>query len=202
MTSSTSPTSAPSNGKRKVNLAGPAFGSRPAKRRASRACHCCRSRKVRCDVIESGTPCTNCRLDEVDCVVTESKRRKKPRTAEDADQSPCSSVDESEDLLAFANCEDAGLQEISSSLDGFLTPAPLSTADFGLSIHRPHMRCLFQRPESRMANARLTSRRPKSRSSSDHGRTGTSHVFDQPSLSTLHFVTCPTCAIYQISATA
>ncbi|KAI9772833.1 MAG: hypothetical protein M1840_008715 [Geoglossum simile] len=51
--------------------------NRPVKRRASKACQCCRARKVRCNVVEHGAPCTNCRLDEVECIVTESKRRKK-----------------------------------------------------------------------------------------------------------------------------
>ncbi|KAK4507440.1 hypothetical protein PRZ48_001175 [Zasmidium cellare] len=57
-----------------------ANGMRPAKsvkRRASKACQCCRSRKVRCNVVEHGPPCTNCRLDEVECIVSESKRKKK-----------------------------------------------------------------------------------------------------------------------------
>ncbi|KAI5803035.1 fungal-specific transcription factor domain-containing protein [Geopyxis carbonaria] len=54
---------------------GPGF--RAVKRRASKACQCCRARKVRCNVVEHGAPCTNCRLDEVECIVTESKRRKK-----------------------------------------------------------------------------------------------------------------------------
>ncbi|KAF2722649.1 hypothetical protein K431DRAFT_319581 [Polychaeton citri CBS 116435] len=55
-------------------------GNRPpksVKRRASKACQCCRSRKVRCNVVEHGAPCTNCRLDEVECIVSESKRKKK-----------------------------------------------------------------------------------------------------------------------------
>lgn len=54
-------------------------GNRPpksVKRRASKACQCCRSRKVRCNVVEHGAPCTNCRLDEVECIVSESKRKK------------------------------------------------------------------------------------------------------------------------------
>lgn len=49
---------------------------RPAKRRASKACACCRARKVRCNVVEHGAPCTNCRLDDVECIVQDSKRRK------------------------------------------------------------------------------------------------------------------------------
>ena len=64
------------SGKRKASVAGLAGHNRPVKRRASKACCCCRARKVRCDVVENGSPCTNCRLDQVECVVTESKRRK------------------------------------------------------------------------------------------------------------------------------
>ncbi|KAI9691808.1 MAG: hypothetical protein M1822_007880 [Bathelium mastoideum] len=67
--------------KRKASTAGlNANGGRPAKavkRRASKACQCCRARKVRCNVVEHGAPCTNCRLDEIECIVSESKRKKK-----------------------------------------------------------------------------------------------------------------------------
>lgn len=65
--------------KRTADAAGLKPGMRPAKsvkRRASKACQCCRSRKVRCNVVEHGAPCTNCRLDEVECIVSESKRKK------------------------------------------------------------------------------------------------------------------------------
>ncbi|CAK7200235.1 hypothetical protein SEUCBS139899_002926 [Sporothrix eucalyptigena] len=44
------------------------------KRRASRACMSCRSRKVRCDVTSQHIPCTNCRLDSVECLLTASNR--------------------------------------------------------------------------------------------------------------------------------
>ncbi|KAH9838957.1 C6 transcription factor (Ctf1B) [Teratosphaeria destructans] len=66
--------------KRSADAAGLKPGMRPAKsvkRRASKACQCCRARKVRCNVVEHGAPCTNCRLDEVECIVSESKRKKK-----------------------------------------------------------------------------------------------------------------------------
>jgi Fungal Zn(2)-Cys(6) binuclear cluster domain len=63
--------------KRKANsLPGDGASARPVKRRASKACQCCRSRKVRCNVTEHGAPCTNCRLDEVECIVSESRRKK------------------------------------------------------------------------------------------------------------------------------
>ena len=45
------------------------------KRRAARACASCRARKVRCDVVEQ-YPCGNCRWDNVDCIVHESRRRR------------------------------------------------------------------------------------------------------------------------------
>ncbi|KAG0127516.1 putative fungal specific transcription factor [Tuber indicum] len=71
--------SAAAGQKRSAAAAGNTSGTnfRPVKRRASKACQCCRARKVRCNVVEHGAPCTNCRLDEVECIITESRRRKK-----------------------------------------------------------------------------------------------------------------------------
>ncbi|CAG9996221.1 unnamed protein product [Clonostachys byssicola] len=53
-------------------------GDRLGKRRSSKACLSCRSRKVRCDVVNGGVPCNNCRLDELECVLKESNRGRKP----------------------------------------------------------------------------------------------------------------------------
>ncbi|KAK5658487.1 hypothetical protein OQA88_1877 [Cercophora sp. LCS_1] len=50
--------------------------AKTAKRRATRACGTCRSRKVRCDVTEQH-PCSNCKWDGADCIVQDSRRRKK-----------------------------------------------------------------------------------------------------------------------------
>ncbi|KAK5444213.1 hypothetical protein LTS15_010566 [Exophiala xenobiotica] len=50
------------------------------KRRSSRACRTCRARKVRCDITIHGSPCTNCRLDNIDCVLLVSKRGSKARS--------------------------------------------------------------------------------------------------------------------------
>lgn len=128
--------------KRKATAAGLPPTGRSVKRRASRACHCCRSRKVRCDVVESGTPCTNCRLDEVECVVSDSKRRKRPRGEEDlANNSPGSSNDSSEELQAFNAYED--IQGIPSTLDEFLATTPTTPLDSEISHHVPHLLCLF-----------------------------------------------------------
>lgn len=47
-----------------------------AKRRAPQACQSCRARKIRCNVTKHGVPCVHCMLDEVECVVSESKRKR------------------------------------------------------------------------------------------------------------------------------
>lgn len=62
-------------------LAGDETQARDAiKRRSARACLTCRNRKVRCDTTITGSPCTNCRLDNIDCVIIASKRGPKPRS--------------------------------------------------------------------------------------------------------------------------
>ncbi|KAK7185971.1 hypothetical protein DPSP01_008539 [Paraphaeosphaeria sporulosa] len=53
---------------------------RSTKHRASQACHACRLRKVRCDVLTNGPRCTNCRLDNTECVVLPSRRGKNNRS--------------------------------------------------------------------------------------------------------------------------
>ena len=65
--------------------------------------------------MESGIPCTNCRLDEVECCVTEGKRRKRSCIETDILQgSPVESVEEREDLPTFPIFDDIdGLQDLS-----------------------------------------------------------------------------------------
>ncbi|RFU31235.1 hypothetical protein B7463_g5087, partial [Scytalidium lignicola] len=46
------------------------------RRRSTRACSCCRARKVRCNVAECGIPCYNCQRDEVTCSVPERRSRR------------------------------------------------------------------------------------------------------------------------------
>lgn len=55
----------------------PADKNDAKKRRASKACSSCRSRKVRCDVLQVGCPCTKCRIDDFKCTVGERKKRRK-----------------------------------------------------------------------------------------------------------------------------
>jgi hypothetical protein len=49
------------------------------KKRASQACHHCRVRKVKCDLVKSGVPCHNCNTDGIQCLVLESKRSRQYR---------------------------------------------------------------------------------------------------------------------------
>lgn len=43
--------------------------NKPPRKRSRIACTWCRDRKVRCDASSHGTPCTNCELDQQECVV-------------------------------------------------------------------------------------------------------------------------------------
>lgn len=47
------------------------------KHRASRACERCRIRKVRCDIVHKVDRCTNCTLDDCECIEVIPKRRKR-----------------------------------------------------------------------------------------------------------------------------
>lgn len=129
--------------KRKQSAAGISTTGRNVKRRASKACHCCRSRKVRCDVVESGIPCTNCRLDEVECLVTEGKRRRKSYVDGDLlQQSPSASGPDEKEGSLFPMFDDMeGLNDISLPLDGMSTVNSVLPLDDTLNQHRPHMLC-------------------------------------------------------------
>ncbi|KAK5054570.1 hypothetical protein LTR84_001461 [Exophiala bonariae] len=50
-----------------------------AKKRASQACHQCRSRKIKCDLVDTGAPCHNCQLDHIECTTSLSRRTRKYR---------------------------------------------------------------------------------------------------------------------------
>ncbi|KAK7223212.1 hypothetical protein V2G26_011215 [Clonostachys chloroleuca] len=51
-------------------------GPRRKRKRSPRACLVCRSRKVRCDVLQKSRPCTNCTLDGKVCIVPNGRRGK------------------------------------------------------------------------------------------------------------------------------
>ncbi|KIV83832.1 hypothetical protein PV11_05821 [Exophiala sideris] len=96
------------------------------KRRATKACHYCRVRKVRCDVIGGGIPCNNCRLDEVHCMVPERKSRGKPQ--QDDEDSLRQFNDRAEKAV-----EPSALESILPSCEKLTTPpaTPGVIAPFG-----------------------------------------------------------------------
>ncbi|KAG9247158.1 fungal-specific transcription factor domain-containing protein [Calycina marina] len=55
------------------------INKRRGKKRSSRACTTCRARKVRCNIVAHGAPCSNCRHDETDCVLPLSRRQRSAR---------------------------------------------------------------------------------------------------------------------------
>lgn len=52
------------------------ISKRRGKKRSSRACTTCRARKVRCNIVAHGAPCSNCRHDEIECILPLSRRQK------------------------------------------------------------------------------------------------------------------------------
>ena len=108
----------------------PAEAARPVRRRASRACYSCRAKKVKCNVVKGGVPCHNCHADEIDCVVSDARKRRRYRTdGAGLDRSPFPSA------KGVAGLD---IEETFSRIDGFLATAPTSL-DFELSNHPPHV---------------------------------------------------------------
>ncbi|KAF2735243.1 hypothetical protein EJ04DRAFT_492095 [Polyplosphaeria fusca] len=105
---------------------------RSVKRRASKACQCCRARKVRCNVTEHGAPCTNCRLDEVECIVSESRRKKKWSKDEDHQHDSSAAVSSATRKLASRDALDS-IQNLSSA-----SSQPSHEAEPRHDEHVPH----------------------------------------------------------------
>lgn len=66
--------------------------ARQAKRRSSVACQRCRSRKVRCNIVQNGPPCVNCRLDGAHCVAADTRRRILHLVQQEEDAEPSASL--------------------------------------------------------------------------------------------------------------
>ncbi|CAM1508336.1 Fc.00g051840.m01.CDS01 [Cosmosporella sp. VM-42] len=148
-----SPASTTTKGEKSKKRASPSGDSeQPAKitkRRAARACVSCRARKVRCDVVE-GAPCGNCRWDNVECVVQESRRRKKNLLTASTAGQPVSAEAQlrcktpSATPMGFSTADlrrPSSGSAISTSSIGDGPPSFLGNS--GLDNHVPHM--LYQR---------------------------------------------------------
>ncbi|KAL5585813.1 hypothetical protein FOVSG1_013505 [Fusarium oxysporum f. sp. vasinfectum] len=110
--------------------------SKPTRKRSAQACLNCRSRKVRCDVSLHGQPCTNCSLDEKQCLIPQGttvwdqlnskpKRRASQQTNDSIvvkdSAAPKSAASKSNDII-----DPIAISETASSLD-FLQPAEITT---------------------------------------------------------------------------
>ncbi|KAH8651842.1 fungal-specific transcription factor domain-containing protein [Tricladium varicosporioides] len=63
------------------------ISKRRGKKRSSRACTTCRQRKVRCNIVAHGAPCSNCRHDEIECILPLSRRQRSARERAEREQS-------------------------------------------------------------------------------------------------------------------
>ncbi|KAF2813290.1 uncharacterized protein BDZ99DRAFT_253225 [Mytilinidion resinicola] len=111
---------------------------RSVKRRASKACQCCRARKVRCNVTEHGAPCTNCRLDEVECIVSESRRKKKWSKDEDQTTETNASAASATRKLAAREALDSIQNLAAASSRRSHDPEPSSEEHVPHSIYQSH----------------------------------------------------------------
>jgi hypothetical protein len=118
------PCSAQSTAKKQTSTAKLSGGRNSSRRIASKACQCCRLRKVRCSVMQDGIPCANCRLDDVKCVVREAGRRQKQTGNLQPCQSPGSTSVESgerQELLNDEQFEDVqGKRQLSQATFSFM----------------------------------------------------------------------------------
>jgi Fungal Zn(2)-Cys(6) binuclear cluster domain len=134
--------------KRKASVAGFPNGVRPAKRRAAKACQTCRSRKVRCDVVDSGAPCNNCRLDEIECVVADSKRKRKLRdTCRDGKLpvSPTQRPTTRESISSTTGSDGTPDQwsPAASAPGPFFNDSPSNSFELDMDNHVPHLLCQY-----------------------------------------------------------
>ncbi|KAL6817269.1 hypothetical protein J3E69DRAFT_345034 [Trichoderma sp. SZMC 28015] len=87
-----------SSSKSDEEASGPGSPLSRTRLRASHACTVCRIRKVRCDVVVTGFPCTNCRLDSANCKVTPRKRKWEQRVKRVIEQEEKERLDQSRSL--------------------------------------------------------------------------------------------------------
>ena len=103
--------------------------SHSVKRRASKACNLCRTKKVKCSVVHSGVPCHNCCLTQATCTVSAYRRVRRPRKHQNESQAGMSVDDD-------ADGRRSGAEEKSSPLEKFLADPPQSL-DFHLGDYVP-----------------------------------------------------------------
>ncbi|KEY84133.1 transcription factor C6 Ctf1B, partial [Aspergillus fumigatus] len=119
-----------SQSKRKASAAGLSANSRPVKRRASKACCCCRARKVRCDVVENGSPLF---VANIECRHSRKSRIEVENGTRQPSQSPADGLDDAGSFLRR-------LSE-SHGLNADIAPESPSqqSVDLDQGHHMPHL---------------------------------------------------------------
>ncbi|CAK7234605.1 hypothetical protein SBRCBS47491_009007 [Sporothrix bragantina] len=86
----------------------PASATRTPRVRSRVACQTCNRRKVRCNVAQTGPPCTNCRQEDQPCTVVPRKKHKprRPRASQVTQASVSASVLQDESSVSMAVDED------------------------------------------------------------------------------------------------
>ena len=124
------------------------------KRRSPRACQCCRSKKIRCDVVARGIPCTRCRIEKIECSVSEAKNK----TSRPSRKLSSHSTDPSHNLSNEARPlpPAAGLsgQDTAATLDGFMSTLPLGLLELELNHHMPGVSASYDIHTCRLTMAR------------------------------------------------
>jgi hypothetical protein len=114
-----------------------------SKRRTSRACVSCRARKVRCDYLQTGNPCTTCRVDRFDCEVAPRKKRRRRVDTSRSLRTVSGSVETETNHLAGAqhaqSCSSEHIPNLQPSdrlEDGYPTLPDTAPSQTELSQHR------------------------------------------------------------------
>jgi hypothetical protein len=145
-----------------------------SKRRTSLACVSCRARKVRCDYLQTGNPCTTCRVDGFDCEVASRKKRRRRVNTTRSSRTLSGSVETETNHLArpqhtqSCSSEDiTNLQPSDRLEDGYPTLPDTPRSQTELSQHRilhqvPHYAFLVGLTQSAASEGLgPTIRRPK-----------------------------------------
>lgn len=112
------------------------------RKRAAIACVACRRRKVRCDVAEHGLPCCNCELDQTECNVQTTRRKRfKPcyrqigSPSKDANYMPSTQLHSiatpSSDEMSNSSAQQPCLGQTNEhEINGFIETSPSTSDDF------------------------------------------------------------------------
>jgi hypothetical protein len=128
----------------------------PPYMRTTLSCQYCQGRKIRCDRKILGSPCTNCRLDGIECLLGVRKSQKRASRASNPGDTRTQSASDAPsqgttaDLLGLGDPSDQRPMTVDAGLPGFVKalPAHLTAEDTEYLRHRG----IFQIPATGCRN--------------------------------------------------